>query len=255
MNRLQDKRVLVTGGGVRLGRAVARRLAEEGSAVCVHYGSSRSEAEETVRDIRKRGAVAHAIQGDFRQAVSAAREVIREATEKLGGLDVLINSAAIFQPDELTGVSEEHFDLHFAINLKAPLFLSQAFVQQWKRSRATTDPSSTDSPSGHIVNIVDWRALRPRPGHLVYTMTKAGLVAMTKMLAQELAPEIQVNAIAPGAILPPPGADPDYEKQLMERIPLQRMGHPDDITEAVCYLLHSKFVTGEVLSVTGGESL
>jgi pteridine reductase len=255
VNRLRNKRVLVTGGGVRLGKAIACRLAEEGCAVCIHYDRSRSAAEETVERIREGGGVAHAVQGDFRQAVSATQEVIREATEYFGGLDFLVNSAAIFEPDELTGISEEHFDLQFAINLKAPLFLSQAFVQQWKESRAKAIASSGEPATGQIVNIVDWRALRPQPGHLVYTMTKASLVALTKMLARELAPEIRVNAIAPGAILPPPGADQEYEKRLMERVPLQRMGHPDDITTAVSYLLHSSFVTGEVLTVTGGESL
>jgi pteridine reductase len=241
--KLRGKKALVTGGAVRLGRAIVLQLAAEGVGVCIHYGSSAGEAEETVKEIRQRGGDAWAIQGDFREPVRCAKEVMENAWNVLGGMDFLINSAAIFEPDKLTTLNEDHFDHHFSINLKAPLFLSQAFVER------------LGGAAGHIVNIADWRALRPQPGHLVYTMSKAGLVALTKMLALELAPRVQVNAIAPGAILPPPGADANYEQELVSRIPLRRMGSPDDITAAILYLLRSEFVTGEVLTVSGGESL
>src|SRR5690606_9341968 len=109
--------------------------------------------------------------------------------------------------------------------------------------------------NGHIINIVDWRATRPKPGHLAYTISKAALAAVTQILAQELAPRVRVNAIAPGAILPPPGEGDDHLLRIAERIPLRRPGHPDEIARALLFVLESEFVTGEVLHVTGGEQL
>jgi pteridine reductase len=106
-----------------------------------------------------------------------------------------------------------------------------------------------------IVNIADWRGLKPLPGHFSYTLTKAALIAMTRILAIELAPDIRVNAVAPGSILPPPGAGPDYLEHLAKQVPLKRHGDPSDVTSAVLYLLRSDFVTGEVIAVTGGEQL
>jgi pteridine reductase len=243
MSNLRGKRALVTGGAVRLGRAMVEVLADEGAAVCIHCCSSRDAAEQAAESIRRRGGSAGVVSGDFSHPATAAPAVIQQAEELLGGLDILVNSAAIFEPETLDEVCEEQVDRHLAINLKGPLFLSQAFV------------ATLAGQPGQIVNIVDWRALRPIPGHLIYTMTKAGLVALTRMLALELAPHVRVNAIAPGAILPPPGAGDHYQQLLARRVPLGRMGSPRDITDALLYLLRSEFVTGEVLTVTGGESL
>jgi pteridine reductase len=222
---------------------MADALAAEGAAVCIHYASSAAEANEAVTAIRNNGGTACSVQGDFRDPARTAPTVVEQACDRLGGLDFLVNSAAIFEPSRLVSLDEDSCDRHIAINMKGPLFLSQAFVK------------SLGERSGQIVNIVDWRALRPIAGHLVYTMSKASLVALTKMLALELAPKVQVNAIAPGAILLPHGADADYERELVSRVPLGRMGCPEDITRALLYLLHSPFVTGEILAVTGGESL
>lgn len=243
VSELRGKRALVTGGGVRLGRAMVDALAAEGVALCIHYGSSDEAAREAAAAICRRGGTAISVQGDLRNPAAASSAIIRQACEQLGGLDILVNSAAIFEPESLSDVCEERVDRHLAINLKGPLFLSQAFV------------AALAENTGQIVNIVDWRALRPVPGHLSYTMTKAGLVALTRMLALELAPRVRVNAIAPGAILPPPGAGEDYRESLVRRVPLERMGSPRDITAALLYLLRSEFVTGEILRVTGGESL
>ena len=231
---------LVTGGAVRLGKALALGLARRGASVCVHYGSSGEEAERTVAEIRELGAAAHLLQADFRDPAAVAPDLLAAVVERFGRVDTLINSAAIFESASLAETSEEHFDRHVAVNLKAPLFLSREFAAQG---------------GSNIVNIVDWRGTRPPPGHLSYTLTKSALIAMTRLLAQELAPAIRVNGVAPGAILPPPGAPDAYLDRLREGIPLRRTGSPEDIVEAAAYLLEAEFVTGEILHINGGEHL
>lgn len=238
------KVAVVTGGAVRLGRAISLALAEHGVRVCVHFGHSRDEAAEVVGSIQSRGGQACSVQADLNQSSEAADEVFDHARQVFGQVDILVNSAAIFEAAQFTATTPADWETHFGINLKAAFFLCRRF--------ATQQPAIE---GGHIVNIVDWRALRPQRDHIVYTMTKAGLVTLTQSLAQELAPRIQVNAIAPGAILPPPGKDKAYLASLAERIPLRRTGSPKDVTEALMYLLHSDFITGEVLRVSGGEEL
>lgn len=140
--------------------------------------------------------------------------------------------------------TEANWDRHFAINLTSPFFLSQTFAAQVGQERA-----------GHIVNIADWRGFRPGPDYVAYTLTKAAMIALTKSLALALAPKIQVNAIAPGLILPPPGQDPAYLERKAEQVPAQRVGSPKEIANALIYLLRSDFVTGDLVFVTGGEHL
>jgi pteridine reductase len=156
----------------------------------------------------------------------------------------LVNSSAIFAPAEFNDISESDWDEQFSVNLKAPFFLSRAFAYHVGKGR-----------TGQIVNIADWRAVRPDPRNLAYSLTKAGIVAMTKGLALTLAPNIRVNAIAPGAILPPPGREETYLEQLEKHIPLQRHGSPDEVAAALLYLATAQFVTGQVLFVDGGEHL
>lgn len=235
---------IVTGGAVRVGRALVEALLQRGTRVVVHYGQSETAARELVDLARQNGREAVAVQADLAGGQAAARQLFAAAQRAFGTIDILINSAAIFEPAGLAETTEDQVQRHLRINLEAPLFLCQCFAESLPTDR-----------TGHIINIVDWRAERPPPGHLAYTLSKAGLVALTKMLAQELAPRIQVNAIAPGAILPPPGAGSDYEQRLRERVPLRRMGGTAAVVGAAAYLLESRFVTGEVLSVTGGEQL
>jgi pteridine reductase len=244
MRDLRGKSAIVTGGAVRLGRALAERLAREGLDVCIQYGNSRASADETLNALRSYGVRATSVQADFNQPVVAAQTVLEHAAQAFGHVDVLINSAAIFESGSLRETDEANWDRHLNINLKAPTFLSRELA----KSRSSGSPA-------HIVNIVDWRAERPGVGHLAYTVAKAGLVALTKILAQELAPQIQVNAIAPGAILPAPGASQEQFEALGRESPLQRTGCPDDIADALVYLLRSEYVTGEVLHVTGGQEL
>jgi len=234
----------VTGGAVRIGRAISLALADAGAAIVVHSSHSDAQARETVEEIVSRGGRAAAVSADFSDPVPAARTVMQAAIDRFGRVDVLVNSAAVFAPGTLASMSEADWDRHFAINLKAPCFLCREFAAR-----------RTPGESANIVNIVDWRGLRPAPGHLAYTLTKSALVALTEILAQELAPEIRVNAVAPGAILPPAGAGQDYLRRLAQQVPLRRSGSVDDVTSAVLFLLRSDFITGEVLRVTGGEDL
>lgn len=241
---LQGKVAIVTGGAVRIGRALSFALADAGASVLIHYSNSDTNAENAVSEITARGGRAAAVAANFENAVSAAQAVLQAAADRFGGADILINSAAIFGKGTLSGTTEEEWDKHFAINLKAPCFLCREFAIRLPKGQPA-----------NIVNIADWCALRPAPGHLSYTLTKSALVTLTQILSQELAPEIRVNAVCPGAILPPAGAGDDYLKRLAQHIPLRRSGTVDDVTSAVLFLLRSEFITGELLCVTGGEHL
>ncbi len=240
---LQGKVALVTGSAVRLGKALALALAGDGARLAIHHSRSEGAATETVDEIKALGGDAFPVQADLSRSGSASG-VIERTVNHFGRIDVLVNSAAIFEPGGLAETTEELWDRHFDINLKAPFFLSQAFAAY----------VAGEQP-GNIVNIVDWRAIRPGPHYLAYTLTKAALVTMTRSLALALAPNIRVNAIAPGAILPPPGKGRDYLEQLAEGIPLRRAGAPKDVAQALLFLLHADFITGEIIFVTGGQHL
>ncbi len=240
---LQGKVALVTGSAVRLGKTLALALAGDGARLVIHHSRSETAAIETVSEIKALGGDAFPVQADLSRPGSASG-VIERAANHFGRLDILVNSAAIFEPGDLADTTEDLWDKHFDINLKAPFFLSQAFSAYVGGERP-----------GNIVNLVDWRAIRPGPHYLAYTLTKAALVTMTQSLALALAPNIRVNAIAPGAILPPPGKGRDYLERLGEGIPLRRAGAPKDVAQALLFLLNSDFITGELIFVTGGEHL
>jgi len=189
------------------------------------------------------GGSAEAFQADLRN-ISQADGLIEQAAERLGKLDILVNSAAVFKTKGFIDMTEPLWDEQFAVNLKAPFFLARAFARHVGRERA-----------GQIVNIADWRAIRPDPQSLAYSLTKAGIVTMTKGLAMALAPNIRVNAIAPGSILPPPGQNEEYLEEIGKRTPLQKHGSTEDLAQALLYLVSAEFVTGQVLFVDGGEHL
>jgi pteridine reductase len=243
---LAGRNAIVTGAGVRIGRALALRLGEEGVNVCVHFHSSADAAGEVVESLRQAGVRAIGIEADLsHQPASAARELATAAVLALGPIDLLVNSAAVFEPGTLDGTTSESWDRHLNLNLAAPVWLAQEFARQL--------PAGV---RGDIVNIVDWRALKPVPGHLAYTAAKSALAAVTQLLAQELAPRIRVNAIAPGAILPPPGVPAsEWREGSFDAVPLATHGEPEDVSAALLYLLKSNFVTGEILHVTGGQQL
>lgn len=238
---LQGTIAVVTGAAKRLGKAIALSLADAGCDVCLHYGRSRDAVEETAAEVRARGVRSVAVPADLSSPRDAA-ETIFTAAEQLGSVGILINSAAIFGEGTLLTTTDDDWDRHFAVNLRAPFHLCREFA----RRHAAGTP-------GQIVNIADWRATRPGTGHLAYTLTKSALVTLTRILALELAPDMQVNAIAPGAILPAVDSDVAAFERLADGIPLRRTGGPKDVTDAVLYLLRSAFVTGELLHVTGGE--
>ena len=241
---LQNKNAIVTGAGVRIGRALALALADAGVNVAVHYNRSADAANAVATEITGTGRRAVAIQGDLSDPVPASKSIVEAAVAELGPIDFLINSAAIFEQSDLHSTTEDLWDRHHTINLKAPFFMSQAFAVQLN-----------DSQTGQIVNIVDWRGTRPPHDYAAYTPSKVGLVGMTQNLALGLAPQVQVNAIAPGAILPGPMETEEHFARRETEIPLRRTGSPRQIAEAMLYLLRSDFVTGEVIHVTGGEGL
>lgn len=234
---------IVTGGGRRVGAAISMLLAGRGLDVVVHYGSSSGGAAGVVRDIVSAGRRAVAVGADLRDPCRAAEHVFAAARD-LGPVRVLINSASVFEDLSLEQVDERHCDEHVSVNLLAPIFLSQQFMRQ------------LDSGScGHIINVLDWRVHRPGADHLVYTATRSALASVTKSLAQQLAPRVQVNGVAPGAVLPPEDRPGWHQQRAAERIPLRRTGSPGDVTAAIGFLLDSGFITGEVLNVSGGEEL
>lgn len=241
---LHDRVAIVTGGAVRIGQAIALSLAEQGAKVCLHYGRSAQEADQTVTAITRNGGAASAVQADLSQPVEAARKIVAHAVGELGPVDVLVNSAAIFEPGTLATTSEETWDRHFNINLKAAFFLTQSFTAQLAPER-----------QAHVVNILDFRASRPGPDHVSYTLTKSALLTLTLSLAQELAPRVQVNGIALGAILPVAGTSASHFERLVQQIPLRRPGSTVEVARALLFLLGSDFVTGEILHLTGGEHL
>jgi pteridine reductase len=239
---LSGRSALVTGAGRRLGRAFAEALVARGAAVAAHYGGSAKGAAEVVRAAQEHGTRAVALQADLADPHEAAALVDR-AVEALGAVDVLVNSASVFDPGGPLETDLGAWERALRVNLTAPFVLSQAFA----RRRA--------GGPGVIVNILDWRALRPAADHFAYTLTKAALISMTKSLAVALAPAIQVNCLALGAILLPAGADDSYRRQLVAQIPSGRMGDLSEVADALIFALKDDFVTGQTIVIDGGRSL
>jgi NAD(P)-dependent dehydrogenase (short-subunit alcohol dehydrogenase family) len=237
---LRGHTALVTGGGRRLGRAFAEAIASRGADLAVHYGGSAEGAEEVARKAQAGGGRAVTLQADLEQPEAAAG-LIDRAVELLGSVDLLVNSAAIFEPLDLAETTADAWDRHQAINLRAPFLLSQAFARH------------RDGAEGAIVNILDWRALHPGADHLPYTIAKAGLAALTRSLALALAPSIRVNGLALGAILPPSDGG---GKGVVRDVPLGRWARVDEAVDALLYLLAgASFVTGTILHLDGGRQL
>lgn len=236
----QQKVAIITGGAVRVGRAIALELAKQGFAIALHYHHSMDKAQQTASEIEALGAPIKLIQADLSDPASCS-QIIDQAAE-LGELAVLINSAAIFLENDTLADELSHWDEVMNLNLRAPLLLSQAF--------AVRKPQQA-----HIINILDARINHPAGDHIVYRLSKAGLWHMTESLARELSPDIQVNGLALGAILPPPGADEDHFARMAEQIPLKRTGNPQAIADAVAFLVKQSFITGTVVPVDGGEFL
>ena len=243
--RTHDGTALVTGAARRVGAAIASALHARGLTVAVHYRDSAAEAATLVDILNARRAdSALAVCADLGRS-GQARRLVDEAVARLGGLDVLVNNASSFFPTPLATVTEEQFDDLLGSNLKGPVFVSAAAAPHL-RARA-----------GAIVNITDIHARYPLHHHAVYCAAKAGLESLTRALARDLAPQVRVNAVAPGAILwPERGIGADERAAILASTELERLGAPDDIAGAVVYLaLDAPYVTGQILSVDGGRTL
>lgn len=236
---LQGKSVLITGSARRLGRRFALACARRGADVVIHHGHSDKEAESLRAEIESMGRRAWIFIADLSEP-GQARGLIPEITESTR-VDALVNSASIFEKLSLEDTSLDDWSRHLAINLTAPFLLCQAFARQAQ-------------PGARIVNIVDWRALRPGPDHFPYTITKAALASMTESMAIALAPEIMVNALALGAILPP--AEGTKNPDITRKIPARRWSRENEPEEALLFLLTGpEFITGEIIHVDGGRHL
>ena len=238
---LLNRVALVTGSGKRLGRAVAIGLAEQGADVVIHYRSSEAEAREAVAEIEKLGRRSVALQADLAE-VSELPRLFQKVQANFGRLDILVNSAANFLQTDFASTTEKVWDASLDTNLKAVFFCCQAAAPLLKKS------------NGAIINFADIGGILGWPGFIPHSISKAGIIMLTRCLAKELAPGIRVNAIAPGTITMP-GDLPELEADFVKLAPLHRSGRPNDIVAAVSYLASAGFVTGQVLVVDGGRTL
>jgi pteridine reductase len=240
MTPLSGRVALVTGAGRRVGRAIALALGARGMRVVVHYNGSAEGAEETARLIREAGGGASTAQADLSD-VAAAERLVDRTVEEQGELFVLVNSAAVMLRTQIGEVTQGEWDAMFALNVRAPFFLAQRAAQALRYV------------GGCIVNIADLAAFETWPAYVPHGMTKAAVVQMTRGLAHALAPEIRVNAVAPGAVLLPEHWSESDAEHLRRTTPLQRLGTPADVATAVLYLIDATYVTGEVIIVDGGR--
>jgi NAD(P)-dependent dehydrogenase (short-subunit alcohol dehydrogenase family) len=237
------KTALVTGAGKRIGRELALELAKDGWNVAVHYNRSKAEADEVADQIRTIGSKAVSVMGDL-ASVDAPARVIAEARKALGTLTLLVNNASIFEPDEVGGISIASWTAHMDTNLRAPVLLSQAFAKQLP-----------ENETGNIINIVDQRVWKLNPRFFSYTTSKSGLWTATRTLAQALAPRIRVNAIGPGPALPSQRMD-EEEFQKQARLTLLGRGtSPQEISQAVKFIISQPALTGQMIALDGGQHL
>ena len=242
MNR--DRGVaLVTGAARRVGRAIALELASGGWDVAVHFNRSRNEAEQLIKQIEVNGRRGHLIQADLSDATSW-KQVVSACVNALGGLDVLVNNAAVFDSLWLARFDAAAWERTMRINLTAVAGMCHEAAEYLRVSGR-----------GCIVNLCDIAADRPFRKHLAYSCSKAGVAALTKALAVELAPAVRVNAVAPGIAAFPEDYEPELRARLIAEVPLKRAGTPEDIAAAVRYLVAAPYVTGQIIRVDGGRSV
>ena len=238
---LSGNTVLITGGARRLGKIMALAAAKAGADVVLHHAHSPTEAQSTAEQIRALGRKAWLLEADLADP-HQVQNLIEKAFEA-APLTVLINNAAIFKEIDLEATSLGDWNEHLQINLTAPFLLSQAFASRF--SQVST---------GRIVNILDWRALRPGKDHFPYTISKAALASLTQSMARSLAPRITVNGIALGAILPPQGED--FSQKLISNVPMKRWANLDELETLITFLLTAPpYITGEIIHLDGGRHL
>lgn len=240
MTDLQGKTALVTGAARRLGRAACLALGRRGANVAVHYNRSAEAAEEVVHELEALGVRACPLQANLADPEAAA-SVLHSLPKGLPPLDILVNNASIFDEARFCNLGYEALDVNVRVNALAPVILARVLASQGR--------------PGHVVNLLDCRIADYDKDHVPYHLSKRMLADLTRIMAVEFAPAIQVNAVAPGLILPPEGKDENYLESLVHTNPLNRYGGPEDIVDAVLFLLQSRFITGQTIYVDGGRNL
>ena len=240
-----NKTIFITGAAKRIGKEIALTFKELGWNIIIHYNSSKSDADNLADQINKDNPnSAKTVQGNL-DVKEDVQKIINEVNNLFPSIDLLINNASTFYPTPIDEISEDHWEKLIGSNLKGPLFLIQGLKKNLKKS------------NGSIINITDTNLTKGVANYSIYSAAKAGLEAITKGLARELAPEIKVNAIAPGAMLEPPDVTwtEEQKNKVIENIPLKRMGSEKDIANAVKFLANSEYITGQTIKVDGGRSL
>ena len=240
-----NKTIFITGAAKRIGKSIALTFKDLGWNIIIHYNSSKKDAEELANEINKDNPdTAQIVQGNLDKEEDI-QKILSDIDGIFPSLDLLVNNASTFYPTPIEEISENHWEKLIGSNLKGPLFLIQGLKEKLKTS------------NGSIINITDTNLSKGVANYSIYSAAKAGLEAVTKGLARELAPEIKVNAIAPGAMLEPPDVTwtEEQKNKVIKSIPLNRMGSEQDIAEAVKFLAHSEYITGQVIKVDGGRSL
>ena len=240
-----NKTIFITGAAKRIGKEIALTFKELGWNIIIHYNSSKKDADDLADQINKTNpGSAKTVQGNL-DVKEDVQKILSEISEVFPSIDLLVNNASTFYPTPIDEISEDHWEKLIGSNLKGPLFLIQGLKEKLKRS------------NGSIINITDTNLTKGVANYSIYSAAKAGLEAVTKGLARELAPEIKVNAIAPGAMLEPPDVTwtEEQKNKVIESIPLKRMGSEKDIANAVKFLAHSEYITGQIIKVDGGRSL
>jgi len=240
-----NKTIFITGAAKRIGKEIALTFKELGWNIIIHYNSSKNDADNLADQINKDNPnSAKTVQGNL-DVKEDVQKILNEVNDAFPSIDLLINNASTFYPTPIDEISEDHWEKLIGSNLKGPLFLIQGLKEKLKKS------------NGSIINITDTNLTKGVANYSIYSAAKAGLEAITKGLARELAPEIKVNAIAPGAMLEPPDVTwtEEQKNKVIETIPLKRMGSEKDIANAVKFLANSKYITGQTIKVDGGRSL
>jgi len=242
VNRIGNKPVaLVTGAAARLGRACALALARDGFSIVVHYRRSRREATALAREIRATGVDAWPLASDLTKP-GAGKRLFREALRAAGRIDLIVSNASTYEPSELPDVSRADLMRNIDLHVLPALELGQCLAKLGRKAQ--------------IVNLLDTRVVcAGAAGHAAYLLSKQSLRDLTRMMAVSFAPRLRVNAIAPGAVLPPPGTRPAYRRKLARANPMGCLGSPADVVRALLYLVHASFVTGQILFVDGGYHL
>lgn len=241
---MSDKPVtLITGASARIGRAMALGLGQAGWPIAVHYAGSEEAAKKVVQDIRAAGGTAECFQADL-QDDAATKGLIGAVAANMGPVEILINNASVFQPDDVTDFEVDQWDAHFALHARAPALLTQHFVEHLPEAQ-----------QGLVINIIDQRVWRLTPKFFSYTLSKSTLWTMTQTMAQALAPRIRVNAIGPGPTLANERQSAEDFQVQMESVPLKKGADLSEFTETVHYLWRNRSITGQMIALDGGQHL